>query len=69
MQHTTILKRFTEQQQAELELMALADDMASKAGDMRGQNYELFLQTRQQFKEKLHTTLMASIREQLPFSY
>lgn len=64
-----ILKRFAQQQQAELDLMALADEMAAKATEMRGQNYELFLQTRQQFKEKLHSTLMSDIREDLPFAY
>lgn len=64
-----ILKRFEEHQQAELELMALADEMAARATEMRGQNYELFLQTRQQFKEKLHATLMADIKEDMPFAY
>lgn len=64
-----LVKRFEEKQQAEIELLALADDMTAKATDMRGQNYELFLQTRQQFKEKLHRTLMQDSLDNMPFTY
>lgn len=64
-----LVKRFEEKQQAEIELLALADDMASKASHMNSQNYELLLQTRQQFKEKLHRTLMQDSLDNMPFTY
>jgi hypothetical protein len=52
----------------ECELLGLVDTMAAAATSMNGQNYELLMQTRQQFKEKLHDALSGSVRE-MPFAY
>lgn len=52
----------------ELELLSLADSMVASATNMKGQGYDVFLQTRQQFKEKLHEAMSESIKE-MPFAY
>lgn len=59
-----IQRRFNQ----ECELLNLVDTMASAASNMNSQNYEILLQARHQFKEKLHEALSEPIKE-LPFAY
>lgn len=52
----------------ECELLGLVDTMAAAASSMNAQNYELLMQTRQQFKEKLHEAISDNVPE-MPFAY
>lgn len=56
----------------ELELLNLADSMVSAVTNMNAQNYEILMQTRQEFKEKLHEALDEAMNHQMkamPFAY
>ena len=61
----TLIQRRHDQ---ECELLNLADTIASAASNMNPQNYEIMLQARHQFKEKLHEAMSENIKE-TPFAY
>jgi hypothetical protein len=61
----TLIQRRHDQ---ECELLSLVDSMASAASNMNPQNYDILLQSRHQFKEKLHEAMSESIKE-MPFAY
>jgi hypothetical protein len=69
MTSTQLLQRIQQQHNQECELLNLADTMVANATSMQAQGYEQLLQTRQQFKEKLHEALTAPLSREMPFAY
>lgn len=57
MDSNNLLQCIRRQYEQECELMSLADSMAASATSFGAQSYEQLMQTRQQFKEKLHEAL------------
>ena len=68
MDSSKLLTLIQKNHEQECELLNLVDTIASAATNMNSQNYEIMLQSRQLFKEKLHEALAGSIKE-MPFAY
>lgn len=68
MESSKLLQLIQQRHEQELELLNLADSMVASATNMKGQGYDVFLQTRQEFKEKLHEAMSGTIKE-MPFAY
>ena len=63
-----LLKLIDRRHQQEIELLNLADCMVASATNLKGQGYDILMQTRQEFKEKLHEALSESVKA-MPFAY
>lgn len=69
MDSNNLIQCIRRQHEQECELMNLADSMAASATTRGAQSYEQLMQTRQQFKEKLHEALSSPIYRAMPFPY
>ena len=69
MNSQTLLARIDKKHNQMCNLLQLADTMVSAASSMNSQNYEILMQTRQQFKEKLHEAVFEQTAKELPFEY
>lgn len=69
MEPAKLIEIYQQKYQQEQELLTLVDTIASAAADMNAQNYDTLLQSRQQFKEKLHKAVSGTMQDKLPFAY